>query len=414
MTLSTVAIWVRYSERAFAFNFIAFSFVMFSCGFPTGFSATFSTLAFLFALPIFFYRFALIKLSLLEQAGLLLFGWLTLSVVWSQTAMLNSFGYLSEYRIYFMLPVFITALTLNEKTQRLSVYAGMAGALFALAASYGLGLGWLKVEGANLSLANRIYHGFIMSSFLLLCLLIARERLGITRILALIVALLIIVNVLTIETGRTGYLQILVVLFVFGLLSFPLKTALKLFFLFGFFVTSTYIFSDRFQARVNETIINIERSIDGDNLHTSTGQRIEFYRGALAISSENLVAGVGVGDVTSALEQGVASGKIRLKTDNVHNEFLNMLLAGGLPGLTLFVGFLGAIGYVGSSTRRTSKGIGDMMIGLLAVISVAALFNSTIKDYGEKHALIVMLSIIGAQLRSLETFSAKDYGKVHG
>lgn len=414
MTPLPVAVWVRYSERAFAFNFIAFSFVMFSCGFPTGFSATFSTLAFLFALPIFFYRFALIELSLVEQAGLLLFGWLTLSIVWSQTALLDSVGYLSEYRIYFMLPVFITALTLNEKTQRLSIYAAIAGALFALIASYGLGLGWLKVEGANFSLANRIYHGFIMSSFLLLSLLIARERLGITRVLALIVALLIVFNVLIIETGRTGYLQIFIVLFVFGLLSFPFKIFLKLFFLLGFIFTGLYIFFDRFQTRINETIINIERSIDGDNLHTSTGQRFEFYRGALAISSENLVAGVGVGDVTSALEQGTASGKIRLKTDNVHNEFLNMLLAGGLPGLTLFVGFLGTIGFVGFSTRRISEGLGDMMIGLLAVISVAALFNSTIKDYGEKHALIVMLSIIGSQLRSLKSFSVRGNGRIHG
>ncbi len=48
--------WLRFSERAFSFNFIAFSFVMFSCWFPTGFSATFSTFAFLFALPLFFSR----------------------------------------------------------------------------------------------------------------------------------------------------------------------------------------------------------------------------------------------------------------------------------------------------------------------------------------------------------------------
>ena len=65
--------WVQYSERAFAFNFIAFSFVMFSCLFPTGFSATFSTLSFLFALPIFFYRISSVNLNLIELVGLLLF-----------------------------------------------------------------------------------------------------------------------------------------------------------------------------------------------------------------------------------------------------------------------------------------------------------------------------------------------------
>lgn len=53
MNPTTMPVWLRYSERAFAFNFIAFSFVMFSCWFPTGFSATFSTLAFFFTLPIF-------------------------------------------------------------------------------------------------------------------------------------------------------------------------------------------------------------------------------------------------------------------------------------------------------------------------------------------------------------------------
>lgn len=74
--MSTVAQawWLRFSERAFSFNFIAFSFVMLSRRFPTGFSAICSILAFLFALPLFLSRIDMaVKISLFEKAGLVLF-----------------------------------------------------------------------------------------------------------------------------------------------------------------------------------------------------------------------------------------------------------------------------------------------------------------------------------------------------
>jgi len=70
MTTVDQPLWLRFSERAFSFNFIAFSFVMFSCWFPTGFSATFSTFAFLFALPLFFARVEWANISLFEKVGL--------------------------------------------------------------------------------------------------------------------------------------------------------------------------------------------------------------------------------------------------------------------------------------------------------------------------------------------------------
>lgn len=220
MTSETMPVWLVFSERAFALNFTAFSFVMFSCWFPTGFSATFSTFAFLFALPIFFHRIRAVQLNRFEVVGLCLFGWLLLSVVWSASPILESLGFLSEYRIYFMIPILIAALALDQRTQRWAFAAAMLGAFIALITSYGLGFGWWKIEGAHLSLANRIYHGFIMSSFLLACLLIARETTGVIRLLAGTVGLLVVYNVLNIETGRTGYLQVVSVSLTFAVLTY--------------------------------------------------------------------------------------------------------------------------------------------------------------------------------------------------
>jgi len=398
MTLATMPTWLRYSERAFAFNFIAFSFVMFSCWFPTGFSGTFSTLAFLFALPIFFYRIRSVELNRFEIVALALFGWLLLSVVWSDTSLLESLSYLSEYRIYFILPVLSVVLALNKQTQSWTFGAAMLGAFIALITSYGLGFGWWQIEGAQFSLANRIYHGFIMSSFLLACLLIARETTGVIRGLFAVVALLVVYNVLNVETGRTGYLQVVFVCLTFAVLTF---SRARLFLAVAFAVIlfgASYLAFDRFHERVNQTLANVERMVVSDDYHSSVGYRLEFYRNAINIGLDYPLSGVGVGDVKRTLQSRAETGEIRLLTDNVHSEFMNMLIVGGIPALLLFSGFIVAIAYSGFVMRRQSRWLGDALIGMGVVIFVSALFNSTIKDYGEKHALLIMLSLLAARL----------------
>lgn len=398
MSTQAMPIWLRFSERAFAFNFIAFSFAMFSCLFPTGFSATFSTLAFCFALPLFIRQIRSIELNRFELVGLALFVWLLLSIVWSDTSVLESFEYLSEYRIYIMLPVLTLVVSMSRQTQRWALSSAILGAFVALVASYGLWLGWWKIEGAEFSLGNRIYHGFIMSSFLLACLLVARETTGIIRLLTVVVALLVVYNVLFVEIGRTGYLQVVFVAITFAALtSSRIQSCLGVASIIILCVLA-YLSFDGFHERVNQTLANVELMVVSDDYHSSTGYRLEFYRYGVGVGMDHLLSGVGVGDVARTLELGAETGKIRVLTDNVHSEFINMLMAGGAPALLLFCGFIFAVGYSGFVVRHNSPLLGDALIGLGVIIFVSALFNSTIKDYGEKHALIIMLSILGGLL----------------
>ena len=321
-----------------------------------------------------------------------------LSVVWSSTPILESLKYLSEYRIYLIVPVFISALALSEQTRHLAFISAMLGALGALVASYGLELGWWEVEGANRSLGNRIYHGFIMSCFLLACLLIARESNGVVRLIAASVAMLVVYNVLNIEVGRTGYLQIIFVCLTFAVLSFSINRAGLVIGVAGILFVISYLSFEQFSARINSTVVDVENYFVNDDHESSAGQRLEFYRGAINIGLDDPWTGVGVGEVTKTLKSSAEKGQIRILTDNVHNEFLNMLMAGGIPAFLLFIGFVLSIAYSGYSVRRRSRWLGDALIGLGMILLVSALFNSTIKDYGEKHALIIILSILGAHL----------------
>ena len=400
MTVVNQSWWLRFSERAFSFNFITFSFVMFSCWFPTGFSATFSTFAFLFALPLFFSRVDLANISLFEKAGLVLFAWLSLSIFWSKVGVLDSLGYLSEYRLYFMVPVFAAALVLLPSTQQWAFSAAVSGAVIALITSYGLALGFWQIEGANLSLANRVYHGFIMSALLLVSLLVARHTNGVFRITAVVVALSTAYNVLNIEIGRTGYLQVIAVTFIFVVLSFTRLQAAILTLVAAVALGTAYVSLDEFNSRLDQTLVNVERMVVDDDYKSSAGYRLEFYRGAIQIGADNPVGGVGVGDVVSELENRANSGQIRLLTDNVHSEFMNMLMAGGFTAFLLFLAFVSLIAWVGLQYRKSDRAVGDALIGVSVIVFVSALFNSTIKDYGEKHALLIMLSLLAAKLLS--------------
>ena len=90
--------------------------------------------------------------------------------------------------------------------------------------------------------------------------------------------------------------------------------------------------------------------------------------------------------MTSTLQSRAETGQIRLLTDNVHSEFMNLLMAGGAPALLLFAVFIVCIAYSGFVVRRQSRWLGDALIGIGVIVLVSAFFNSTIKDYGEKYA----------------------------
>jgi O-antigen ligase len=140
-----------------------------------------------------------------------------------------------------------------------------------------------------------------------------------------------------------------------------------------------------------------------DEYQSGAGVRLEYYHQALEIGLENPILGVGVGGVVSELETRFADGRLRHYTDNVHGEFMNMLAAGGFPGLILFVAFVGSIGLYGLRSRREQMTwLGDAFVGLAVIVGISALFNSTVKDYGEKHALLVLLPLLFSYAQGFE------------
>lgn len=390
--------WINFSRNSFFYCYIVFSFAIFSSALPVGVISVFSTFAFIFALPLFIIQIKSgWRLTIFEKIGLILFVWLALSILWSEASYFESSGALMEYRFYFMLPVFIAAFAFFDDHQKNKIFfIGLIGCVVALVSSYLLGYGFIYVEGAENSLGNKIFHAFIMSFFYLILLFMFRfsKLNNWCRYGCLVLAFLVAYNVFNVETGRTGYLQIATVTLLFFLVSLSFK---RFFIALSVFVASllfSYLNFDNFGHRIDATVANVEKMIVSNDYSSSAGQRLEYYRGAILISKDYPVLGVGVGDYDAELKHRFEVGQIRRLTDNVHSEFLNMLVVGGYPALLLFFGFILGIGWLGVSTHASNPVRGKALVCFLGVVAVSALFNSTIKDYGEKHALLVMFPLL--------------------
>ena len=374
--------------------FSLFAFTIFSCLFPTGFSATFSTLTIISALILLATRqIGDFNFYVPCIIALLIFTLLLFSVLWSEAPIIDSLVSLFEYRFYLIVPLLVYVLNGRNDMQYSILVASWLGMITALIFSFLLDANLIEIEGARFSLANRIFHTFIMSSLYLISLISARDNLGTVRAIHVVIGLLALYNVLNVEVGRTGYIIIVSVTLLFLYLSTSFKKFLFSVIIFIILLISAFFFLERFNERVIETAHNISFVISEDDLNSSAGHRLDWYRNAISIGWAHPILGVGVGDSEVVLQEQFDNGDMRYQTDNVHSEFMSMLIIAGWPGFSLFSMFIGSIIYLGYSHVKINKSVGHILIGMGVIVFVSAIFNSTVKDYGEKHALIVLLSL---------------------
>ena len=116
----------------------------------------------------------------------------------------------------------------------------------------------------------------------------------------------------------------------------------------------------------------------------------------------SVVFGVGVGDVESLFANKYQIGEIAILTDNVHSEYLNMLLIGGFPLLFLYCAYLTSIFWYGYKLVSFAKPVGWMFMAVSLWLGTASTFNSSIKDFGDKQLVILVLSWLIACVLSIE------------
>ena len=302
-----------------------------------------------------------------------------------------------EYRILFLIPLVGFLLYKTERTRNLCLLAFFLGAFTALAASYLIYFDVLNFDDGRRSLANRIFHGFLMMT---LFIFIAGLR-SIEKYAEVVFALLLVVilyNVLAVETGRTAYICQVVVGIYFLLYKFK-SWGLRLIGLtLGVCLVALIgLMEPALVSTLSSSASNISKAIFEDSYFNSVGLRAEYYRGGYHLWTDSPIFGVGIANIGDNLRQLYTDGAVRVLTDNLHSEYLTMLVGGGIFGLVLYCMFLILFWRFFQSqadiglTHGLSLDVKFVGCGIILVIAIFSLFNSTFKDFGEKQLLFFIL-----------------------
>ena len=95
------------------------------------------------------------------------------------------------------------------------------------------------------------------------------------------------------------------------------------------------------EKRIKQVIYELDNYITyGDPSGHSFTQRLEYWKTGMEIAKENLLFGVGTGDIKVAFDNQYKINRSKLKTEfrhRAHNQFLTFLISFGIIGLLFFL-----------------------------------------------------------------------------
>jgi O-antigen ligase len=124
------------------------------------------------------------------------------------------------------------------------------------------------------------------------------------------------------------------------------------------------------QARLAEGVADARTWYAGGNVNTNVGTRLELWKGAAALVAEHPLLGIDQNAIAPALARLARQGRLDpvvLPLPHLHNDALQALVTGGLPGVLAWLGLLAAPGAF--FTRRMSgAAAAPALAGLLVVL----------------------------------------------
>ena len=293
-------------------------------------------------------HFKILKTSALVKAMLALMFYMVISLLWTEDLRLGldpKMLYLEWFAVF--------AIALNVKNRQIPsiVSAFLFGMLISEILSYGMFFELWQIKGHGKEYPSPFMMHIDYSVFLAFTAIILLNRLLSKRYnhkekLFFLFFFITILGNLFINDGRTGQVGFLagIIATVFLHYKFNLKSILISFFLIVVIFGTAYTVSQKFQDRVCMAQ-NSLNSIENGNYYTSGGLRIAMYYVAFDIVKDNPLIGVGVGDYNLAAKNALeknSHGFVKeviefITTYHFHNQYLNILIQGGIIGLLLFL-----------------------------------------------------------------------------
>jgi len=271
-------------------------------------------------------------------------------------------------------------------------------------------MSWLVAFDPHLALKSGAHYGVPIKNYIdqsqefALCavvlaypaVLLFRSGRIVPALLLSAIALSFVINMTFVVVSRTALVTMPVMLAVFALLHLGWRSRLVI--LCAVIVLAGLAFAS--SPKLRSTIETFSREYKGyeeQNLSTSMGMRLEFWRKSLRFIADAPVLGHGTGSIKRLFEQastGPAGGASAEVIANPHNQTLNVAVQWGALGvIVLYAMWL--------SHLMLFRHDGLMAwIGLMVVVQnfFTSLFNSHIFDFNEGWMYVLGVGIAGARM----------------
>jgi O-antigen ligase len=272
-----------------------------------------------------------------------------------------------------------------------------------------LALSWAVAFDPNLALKTGASRGvpvkdyidqsqeFALCAVALAFPVITQLRAGRTwlALVLMAIALSFIVNMMFVIVSRTALVTLPILLAVFALLHLKWRSTVVILCAASVFAVLAWAASPQLR-RTADTFLRDYRLYEQENVPTSLGLRLEFWRKSLGFVAEAPVFGHGTGSIRglfqeAAVDQAGAAAEV---VGNPHNQTLNVAIQWGTLGIvTLYTMWL--------SHLLLFRGDGlASWIGLMVVVQniFTSLFNSHVFDFHEGWMYVLGVGIAGGMV----------------
>jgi O-antigen ligase len=210
------------------------------------------------------------------------------------------------------------------------------------------------------------------------------------------IALGFIVNMAFVIVSRTAMVTIPVMLAIFVLLHLRWRTSLIAFSALAVVIGLAWAASPQLQ-RTADTFLRDYRLYQADNIPTSIGMRLEFWRKSLGFFADAPLVGHGTG-ATRGLFEKAATGSVNSATSQVignpHNQTLAVAVQWGAAGVVLLYAM-----WLAHLLLFRGEGM-VAWLGLLVVVQniFTSLFNSHLFDFHEGWMYVLGVGVAGGMV----------------
>jgi O-antigen ligase len=208
----------------------------------------------------------------------------------------------------------------------------------------------------------------------------------------ILLAFVFLANIFFIAVSRTALFFLPILLLLFGLKRFDWRGTVGLLAALVLLTAAAWPFADFLRLRVG-TIFQEIQIYRGENVRTSIGERLEFWKKSLGFIAEAPVIGHGTGTIREQFRR-VATGETgvtALVAANPHNQTLAVAIQLGLVGAAVLFAM-----WIAHFLLFRGQGFAAW-IGLVVVVQniVGSLFNSHLFDFTHGWGYVIGVGVAG-------------------